>query len=57
MDESSFNLKEKSINKTIQGSNQAYFGRFREIAGHECEVKKSFHKDYINVCTENIFLS
>ena len=47
MDESSFNLKEESINKTIQGSNQAYFGRFREIASHECEVKQSFHKDYI----------
>ena len=57
MDESSFNLKEKSINKTIQGSNQAYFGRFREIAGHECEVKKSFLKDYINICTKHIFLS
>ena len=50
MDESSFNLKEESINKTIQESNQAYFGRFRDIASHECEVKQSFHKDLVFCC-------
>ena len=41
MGESSFNLKDESVNKTIQGSNQAYYGRFSEISGHECEVKES----------------
>ena len=39
MDQSSFNLVEVSLNKTITESNQAYFGRLDEMsAHHECEV-------------------
>ena len=41
MDNSSFNRKEDSVSKIIEGSNQAYYGRFSEISGHECEVKES----------------
>ena len=36
---------EVSMNKTIKGSNQAYFGRLDEMsAHHECEVNDSFQK-------------
>ena len=51
MDNSSFNGDEKSINKTIQESNQAYFGRSSQISGHECEVKdiKTFSIFKINL--------
>ena len=39
MDQSSFNLVEVSLNKTITESNQAYIGRLDEMsAHHECEV-------------------
>ena len=45
MDQSSFNQIEVSMNKTIKGSNQAYFGRLDEMsAHHECEVNDSFQK-------------
>ena len=47
MDKSSFNGDEKSINKTIQESNQAYFGKSSQISGHECEVKESLHTKWI----------
>ena len=47
MDKSSFNEDEKSITKTIQESNQAYFGRSGQISGHECEVKDSLHTKWI----------
>ena len=59
MDESSFNPFYKTVDKTIQGSNQAFYGRSSKISGHECEVKKSrhlYHKN-INSLTENIFSS
>jgi hypothetical protein len=46
MGESSFNSHDESVMKTIKGSNQAFYGRFRDISGHECEVKKSFHTYY-----------
>ena len=49
MGESSFNLKDESVNKTIQGSNQAYYGRFSEISGHECEVKECLYSYYKNI--------
>ena len=43
MDDSSFNEPEVSINKTIQESNQAYFGRLDRLSSHEkCQVKESF---------------
>ena len=42
MDNSSFNRKEDSVSKIIEGSNQAYYGRFSKMSGHECEVKESF---------------
>ena len=41
MDNSSFNRKEDSVSKIIEGSNQAYYGRFSKISGLECEVKES----------------
>ena len=41
MDNSSFDLTEKSIKKTIQRSNQAYFGREDRLSAHdECEVNR-----------------
>ena len=43
MDNSSFNMIEDSVSKTIEGSNQAFYGRFSDISGHECEVKESLH--------------
>ena len=46
MDNSSFNRKEDSVSKIIEGSNQAYYGRFSEISGRECEVKESL-RSYI----------
>ena len=59
MDESSFNLYDISVSKTIEGSNQAFYGRSSKISGHECEVKKSLHLYHknINSLTENIFCS
>ena len=46
MGNSSFNMVDESVSKTIKGSNQAYFGRFSEISGHECEVKESLYLHY-----------
>ena len=59
MDESSFNLYDTSVRKTIKGSNQAFYGRSSKISGHECEVKKSLHSYYQNTnsVTANIFCS
>ena len=49
MDNSSFNPYYKSVDKTIQGSNQAFYGRSSKISGHECEVKKSLCSNYKNI--------
>ena len=59
MDNSSFNPYYKSVDKTIQGSNQAFYGRSSKISGHECEVKISLHSYYKNIksFTENSFSS
>ena len=59
MDNSSFNPYYKSVDKTIQGSNQAFYGRSSKISGHECEVKISLHSYYKNIksFTENSFCS
>ena len=44
MDDSSFNEPAVSINKTIQMSNQAYFGRLDGLSPHQkCQVKELFH--------------
>ena len=51
MDDSNFNPYVNSVNKTIEGSNQAFYGRFSDISGHECEVKESL-RSYI--CTYKI---
>ena len=51
MDNSSFNMIEDSVSKTIEGSNQAFYGRFSDISGHECKVKESL-RSYI--CTYKI---
>ena len=48
MDDSSFNEPAVSINKAIQMSNQAYFGRLDQMsAHHECEVNKPFQTKWI----------
>ena len=59
MDDSNFNPYVESVNKTIEGSNQAFYGRSSKISGHECEVKKSLHSYYQNKnsVTKNIFCS
>ena len=43
MDDSSFNEPTVSINKTIQKSNQAYFGRLDRLSDQPCQVKELFH--------------
>jgi hypothetical protein len=49
MDDSSFNEPAVSINKTIQMSNQAYFGRLDRLSPHQkCQVKELFHT-YLSV--------
>ena len=48
MDDSNFNPYVESVNKTIEGSNQAFYGRSSKISGHECEVKKSLCSNYKN---------
>ena len=49
MDDSNFNPYVESVNKTIEGSNQAFYGRSSKISGHECEVKKSLCSNYKNI--------
>ena len=49
MDESSFNLYDISVSKTIEGSNQAFYGRSSKISGHECEVKECLYSYYKNI--------
>ena len=55
MDNSSFNRKEVSVSKIIEGSNQAYYGRFSEISGHECEVKESLRSYKIQIYLVKIY--
>ena len=43
MDDSSFNEPTVSINKTIQKSNQAYFGRLDRLSDQPCQVKELLH--------------
>ena len=44
MDDSSFNEPAVSIDKVIQMSNQAYFGRLDRLSPHQkCQVKELFY--------------
>ena len=54
MDDSNFNPYVKSVNKTIEGSNQAFYGRSSKISGHECEVKKSLCSNYKNTRNQTL---